>query len=135
MRWDDVGLRIIENNLSFEYLRLIFYPSHWNFYNDSYHIHGHRCVRPTLYLLHPSAAVDCLSSPADNSKEVLICHEKGWWFGVHNNRRSICSCLRAPQLRIRPRPCPISGVRAKIIIILKILAIRFYLTLNSFGHS
>ena len=27
----------------------------------------------------PSAAVDCLPSPADNSKEVLICHEKGWW--------------------------------------------------------
>ena len=25
----------------------------------------------------PSAAVDCLPSPADNSKEVLICHEKG----------------------------------------------------------
>ena len=27
------------------------------------------------------------------------------------------SGLRAAQLRIRPRPCPISGVRAKIIII------------------
>ena len=26
----------------------------------------------------PSAAVDCLPQPADNSKEVLICHEKGW---------------------------------------------------------
>ena len=26
----------------------------------------------------PSAAVDCLPLPADNSKEVLICHEK-WW--------------------------------------------------------
>ena len=25
-----------------------------------------------------SAAVDCLPYPADNSKEVLICHEKGW---------------------------------------------------------
>ena len=25
-----------------------------------------------------------------------------------------CSGLRAPQLRIRPRPCSISGVRAKI---------------------
>ena len=37
----------------------------------------------------PSAAVDCLPQPADNSKEVLICHEKGWWFGVHNNHRSI----------------------------------------------
>ena len=24
--------------------------------------------------------------PADNSKEVLICHEKGWWFRVHNNQ-------------------------------------------------
>ena len=44
--------------------------------------------------------------------------EKGWWFGVHNNHRSIevCSGLRAPQLRILPRPCPISGVRAKIIL-------------------
>ena len=28
----------------------------------------------------PSAAVDCLPEPADNSKEVLICHEKRWWF-------------------------------------------------------
>ena len=26
----------------------------------------------------PSAAVDCLLEPADNSKEVLICLEKGW---------------------------------------------------------
>ena len=26
--------------------------------------------------------------PADNSKEVLICHEKGWWFAVHNNHKS-----------------------------------------------
>ena len=25
----------------------------------------------------PSAAVDCFPYPADNSKEVLICHEKG----------------------------------------------------------
>ena len=33
------------------------------------------------------------------------------------------SCLRAPQLRIRPRPCPISGFRAKIIIIIKIIKI------------
>ena len=31
-------------------------------------------------------AVDCLPEPANNSKEVLICHEKGWWFGVHNNQ-------------------------------------------------
>ena len=23
-------------------------------------------------------SVDCVLSPADNSKEVLICHEKGW---------------------------------------------------------
>ena len=28
-----------------------------------------------------------------------------------------CSGLRAPQLRIRPGPCPISGVPAKIIVI------------------
>ena len=34
----------------------------------------------------PSAAVDCLPYSADNSKEVLICHEKGWWFGVHSNQ-------------------------------------------------
>ena len=33
--------------------------------------------------------VNCLPLPADNSKEVLICHEKGWWFGVRNNHRSI----------------------------------------------
>ena len=26
-----------------------------------------------------------------------------------------CSCLRAPQLRKRPRPCPISGVCAKYV--------------------
>ena len=26
----------------------------------------------------PSAAVECLPQPADNSKEVLIFHEKGW---------------------------------------------------------
>ena len=59
------------------------------------------------------------TTPADNSKEALICHEKEWWFGVHNDHRSIlvCSGLRAPQLRIRPGPCPISGDRAKIIII------------------
>ena len=65
-----------------------------------------------------SAAVDCLSEHADNSKEVLICHEKGWWFGVHINHRyiEICSGLSAPQLRKPARPCPISGVRAKIII-------------------
>ena len=29
----------------------------------------------------------------------------------------VCSDLRTPQLRIRPRPCPISGVRAKIILL------------------
>ena len=29
----------------------------------------------------------------------------------------VCSCLRAPQLRIRPMPCPNSGVRAKLYII------------------
>ena len=29
------------------------------------------------------------SLTCDNSKEVLICHEKGWWFGVHNNHRSM----------------------------------------------
>ena len=50
--------------------------------------------------------------------DILICHEKGWWFGVHNNPRSIevCSGLRDPQLRIRPTPCGISGVRAKVIL-------------------
>ena len=31
------------------------------------------------------AAVDCLPQFADNCEEVFICHEKGWWFGVHNN--------------------------------------------------
>ena len=64
--------------------------------------------------------------PSNMGNPVLICHEKVWWFGVHNNHRSIyvCSGLRA-QLRIRPRPCPISGVRAKIIIIL----------LFAIGHS
>ena len=30
-----------------------------------------------------SAAVDCLSYFADNSKVVFIGHEKGWWLGVH----------------------------------------------------
>ena len=71
----------------------------------------------------PSVAVACFPYPADSSQEVLICHVKGWWFGVHNNHRSVyvCSGLRAPQLRIRPRPCPISGVRAKIILYYKIL--------------
>ena len=46
--------------------------------------------------------------------------KKRCWFVVHNNHRSIqvFSGLRAPQLRICPRPCPISGVRAKIIILL-----------------
>ena len=44
---------------------------------------------PNAVGLNPSAAVDCLPQPADNSKEVLIYHEKSWWFGVHNNRRSI----------------------------------------------
>ena len=34
-----------------------------------------------------------------------------------------CSDLRAPQLRIRPRLCPISGVRDKIIIIIITTAI------------
>ena len=33
-------------------------------------------------------------------------------------KRNVCSGLRAPQLRIRPRPCPISGVRAKYIYII-----------------
>ena len=44
--------------------------------------------------------------------------------GVHNNHRSIkvCSGLCDPQLRKRPRPCPISDVRAKIIIINERLA-------------
>ena len=46
---------------------------------------------------YPRAAVDCLPQHAYNSKEF---------------------CLRAPQLRKRRRPCPISGVCAKIIIIL-----------------
>ena len=27
--------------------------------------------------------------PSKITKEVLICHEKGWYFGVHNNHRSI----------------------------------------------
>ena len=30
----------------------------------------------------PSAAVVYLPYPADNSKEVLICHEKGWCASV-----------------------------------------------------
>ena len=72
----------------------------------------------------PSPAIDCLPKPADIYNEVLICHEKGWWFGVHKNHRSIyvCSGLRVPQLRIRPRPCPISGVRAKLILNLRFAA-------------
>ena len=32
------------------------------------------------------------------------------------NTLILCSGLRAPQLRIRPRPCPISFIRAKIIV-------------------
>ena len=31
--------------------------------------------------------------------------------------------VRAPQLRKRPRPCPVSGVRAKIIIIILLLGV------------
>ena len=45
----------------------------------------------------------------------------------HNNHRSIYvySGLRAPEFRIRPRPCPISGVHAKIIIIFIIWVMSF----------
>ena len=55
----------------------------------------------------------------------------------------ICCGLRAPQLRIRPRPCPISGVRAKYIYCPKIFEIirtgsfseliQFYLNLQKRG--
>ena len=43
---------------------------------------------------------------------------------------SVCSGLRAPQLIIRRRPCPISGVRAKIIIIFKEVCNKDLTTLN-----
>ena len=46
------------------------------------------------------------------------------------------SGLRAPQLRIRPRPCPIPGVRAKIIllIIAKLCALESCLFENVLEH-
>ena len=40
----------------------------------------------------------------------------------------VCSGLRAPQLRIRPRPCPISGIRGKIILYYIKVVITFTLT-------
>ena len=61
-----------------------------------------------------SAAVDCLPKPADNSKEVLICHEKGWWFGGSSKSVHVYALH---SLEKRPRSCPISGVRTIIVII------------------
>ena len=67
----------------------------------------------------PSAAVDSLPQRADNSKEVLICHEKGWWFGVHNNQVGpsmsvLVYALHSLEYVLGLTQC--SGVCAKIIL-------------------
>ena len=41
-------------------------------------VKGRALASNTDVRLNPSAAVDYLPLPADNSKEVLRCHEKGW---------------------------------------------------------
>ena len=69
----------------------------------------------------PSAAVDCLPNPADNSKEVLIWHEKGW------SKSVLVYALHS--LENRPRPCPISGVCAKYVCMYMSLIIRKMLEL------
>ena len=46
--------------------------------------------------------------------EVFIYHEKGWWYGVHNNQSVLIYALHT--LEKRARPCSISGVCAKMII-------------------
>ena len=64
------------------------------------------------------AALDCLPEFAANFKEYVMKKADDSESTIINGSFYVCFGLRVPQLRKRPRPCLISGVCDKIIIII-----------------
>ena len=80
-----------------------------------------------------SAAVDCLPQPADNSKEVLICHKKGGGSEstiiIGPSKSVLVYALHG--LEKCPMACLISSVCAKIILLYYSFEYRRFLRCNN----